>query len=107
MILFFITLAYLAFWSPSWRTLAILAVIITVVSAGVLAWVAGLFNVGVDYDSPQAVSVYGAIARAVGLNTLVYLVIGVLIVYFGKRRREADARELELLARLTKPSADT
>jgi len=48
----------------------------------------------------------GAIARAAGLNTLIYLGIGILIVLFGKRRREADAREMELLARLTRPPGD-
>ena len=107
MILFFITLAYLAFWSPRWITLAILSVFMTLMGLGVLGWMAGLLQADVDYSSPQTVAAWDRVVRAVALNTLLYLGIGIVIVFFGKRRREDDARQLELLARLTKPPGES
>jgi hypothetical protein len=103
MIFYALTLTFLAFWKPLWSVLAILTLVGAVAAFAMLAWGAGLFAPGVDYSSPEVISVVRAIIPSVVLNASIYIALGALIVIWGKNRREADARQLELLARLTQP----
>lgn len=100
---FALTLAYVAFWSPRWSTLAILTVVGAIAAFGMLAWGAGLFASGIDYASPEVLSLARALIPSVVLNAAIYVSLGAIIVILGKRRREADARQMDLLARLTQP----
>jgi len=100
-IFYALTLSFLAFWSPRWSTLAMLTLVGAVAAFAMLAWGAGLFAPGLDYASPEVLAAARALIPSVVLNTMIYVALGALIVLWGKRRRQEDARQLELLARLT------
>ncbi|MEZ5955770.1 MAG: hypothetical protein R3C27_00955 [Hyphomonadaceae bacterium] len=91
MIFLILGLVYLGNFNPSWMAYVIMAVTFPFVEIVAVSIASGRESAG----------------AGVIINALLFVVLGAIVVTLAKRARERDARELELLLRLTqKPPAD-
>lgn len=90
MFLFVISLAYVG-WQASWRSLFLAALVVTIVSAGVLVWVA-------QVQPSELMALAPRMALSVATNTALFLAIGAVIVLVRKRMIDRDQKEAQDLA---------